>query len=103
MPLTYHTFAFRCLTCLHRGLAITMADFEAAITRVQPSVRREGFTTTPDVTWADVGSLGEVCVAYQLVSQLMIALSVQKDGFTTTPDVTWADVGSLGEPRSFHR
>eukprot|EP00887_Chlorella_sp_A99_P002097 scaffold21.g2097.t1 len=42
------------------GLAVTMADFEAAISKVQPSVRREGFTTTPDVTWDDVGSLGEV-------------------------------------------
>ena len=42
------------------GLAITMPDFEAAIPKVQPSVRREGFTTTPDVTWEDVGSLDEV-------------------------------------------
>ncbi|KAK9814610.1 hypothetical protein WJX72_008610 [[Myrmecia] bisecta] len=42
------------------GLAITMADFEAAVKRVQPSIRREGFATTPDVTWADVGSLHEV-------------------------------------------
>jgi hypothetical protein len=36
------------------GLAITMADFEVAVSKVQPSVRREGFTTKPDVTWADV-------------------------------------------------
>jgi len=42
------------------GLAITMADFEAAIGKVQPSVRREGFATTPDVTWEDVGALREV-------------------------------------------
>ncbi|GLI63444.1 hypothetical protein VaNZ11_006416, partial [Volvox africanus] len=42
------------------GLAITMADFEAALPKVQPSVRREGFTTTPDVTWDDVGALAEV-------------------------------------------
>jgi hypothetical protein len=41
------------------GLAISAADFGAAVARVQPSVRREGFATTPDVTWADVGSLGE--------------------------------------------
>jgi hypothetical protein len=41
------------------GLAITMADFEEAIGKVQPSVRREGFATTPDVTWDDVGSLVE--------------------------------------------
>ncbi|KAL4452367.1 hypothetical protein ABPG75_008029 [Micractinium tetrahymenae] len=42
------------------GLAITMADFEEAVPKVQPSVRREGFATTPDVTWDDVGSLGDV-------------------------------------------
>ena len=41
-------------------LAITMEDFTAAVSRVQPSVRREGFATTPDVTWADVGALDEV-------------------------------------------
>ena len=42
------------------GLAISMSDFEAALPKVQPSVRREGFTTKPDATWADVGSLEEV-------------------------------------------
>lgn len=42
------------------GLAITMTDFEAAVGKVQPSVRREGFTTKPDVSWDDVGSLEEV-------------------------------------------
>ena len=43
-----------------QGLAITLSDFETAITKVQPSVRREGFATTPDVTWDDVGSLGDI-------------------------------------------
>lgn len=43
-----------------KGLAIKLLDFEGAITKVQPSVRREGFATTPDVTWNDVGSLVEV-------------------------------------------
>lgn len=42
------------------GLAITMSDFEAAIPHVQPAVKREGFATLPDVTWADVGALEEV-------------------------------------------
>lgn len=41
--------------------AITQQDFQAAVKKVQPSVRREGFATTPDVTWGDVGSLAEVC------------------------------------------
>ncbi|KAI8101215.1 hypothetical protein M9435_001323 [Picochlorum sp. BPE23] len=43
-----------------QNLSITLSDFEVAITKVQPSVRREGFATTPDVTWDDVGSLGDV-------------------------------------------
>lgn len=43
-----------------KQLAITMDDVDRAITKVQPSVRREGFATTPDVTWDDVGSLGDV-------------------------------------------
>jgi ribosome biogenesis ATPase len=37
-----------------------MCDWEVALRKVQPSVRREGFTTKPDVTWEDVGSLEEV-------------------------------------------
>ena len=30
-------------------LAITMEDFEQAVTKVQPSSKREGFTTVPGV------------------------------------------------------
>ncbi|KAE8881251.1 Nuclear valosin-containing protein-like [Phytophthora fragariae] len=41
-------------------LSITMADFEAAIPKVQPSSKREGFATIPDVTWDDIGALTEV-------------------------------------------
>jgi ribosome biogenesis ATPase len=42
------------------GLAVEMADFHAALTRVQPSALREGFATVPDVSWDDVGALAEV-------------------------------------------
>lgn len=42
------------------GLAITAADFDEAVKKVQPSVRREGFATTPDVTWNDIGALSDV-------------------------------------------
>jgi SpoVK/Ycf46/Vps4 family AAA+-type ATPase len=31
-----------------------------AIKLVQPSIMREGFTSIPEVTWEDVGSLGHV-------------------------------------------
>lgn len=49
-----------------QGLAITMADFEGAIPHVQPAVKREGFATLPDVTWADVGALEEVLLTHCL-------------------------------------
>ncbi|KAG9317681.1 P-loop containing nucleoside triphosphate hydrolase protein [Chiua virens] len=38
-------------------LCITSSDFRAALSQVQPSSKREGFTTVPDVTWSDVGAL----------------------------------------------
>ncbi|KAI8619370.1 P-loop containing nucleoside triphosphate hydrolase protein [Chytriomyces sp. MP71] len=42
------------------GLAITHDDFLEALTKVQPSSKREGFATVPDITWEDVGALGHV-------------------------------------------
>ena len=57
--------------------AITQHDFETAVKKVQPSVRREGFATTPDVTWGDVGSLAEVSCkdTARLVGQCMYTCS----------------------------
>ncbi|TKW19227.1 hypothetical protein SEVIR_4G006700v4 [Setaria viridis] len=42
------------------GLHITMYDFEEATKMVQPSLRREGFSSVPDVTWDDVGGLNSL-------------------------------------------
>ncbi|KAJ3681225.1 hypothetical protein LUZ60_015714 [Juncus effusus] len=39
------------------SLSITLADFEEAVKMVQPSLRREGFSSIPNVTWDDVGGL----------------------------------------------
>ena len=41
-------------------LSITMEDFLNAIKRVQPSAKREGFATVPNVTWKEVGALKDV-------------------------------------------
>lgn len=41
-------------------LCIEHSDFEAALRVVQPSAKREGFATVPDVTWNDVGSLQDI-------------------------------------------
>jgi len=41
-------------------LEVAWADFEAALTEVEPSAIREVFTEIPDVGWDDVGGLEEV-------------------------------------------
>ncbi|KAM3853162.1 nuclear valosin-containing protein-like [Vipera latastei] len=41
-------------------LCIELNDFTVALSSVQPSAKREGFVTVPDVTWADIGALEEV-------------------------------------------
>lgn len=40
-------------------LAIQPSDFSSALLTVQPSSKREGFATVPDVTWSDIGALHE--------------------------------------------
>lgn len=42
------------------GLSILMSDFQASLANVQPSAKREGFATVPDVTWEDVGALQDI-------------------------------------------
>lgn len=42
------------------SLAIKREDFLDAVKHVQPSAKREGFITVPDVTWDDIGSLQDI-------------------------------------------
>lgn len=41
-------------------LCITNNDFLEALKVVQPSSKREGFATVPDVTWDDIGALHQI-------------------------------------------
>lgn len=41
-------------------LCIEHSDFEAALRVIQPSAKREGFATVPDVTWDDIGALEDI-------------------------------------------
>ncbi|CCG22014.1 Rix7 protein [Candida orthopsilosis Co 90-125] len=41
-------------------LCITYDDFVKALPTVQPTAKREGFATVPDVTWRNVGALAKV-------------------------------------------
>lgn len=40
--------------------SITYNDFVTAVSKVQPSAKREGFATIPDTTWAHIGALHDV-------------------------------------------
>lgn len=42
------------------ALSILMSDFISSLSSVQPSAKREGFATVPDVTWDDIGALRDV-------------------------------------------
>jgi ribosome biogenesis ATPase len=41
-------------------LCIAFSDFLLALKEVQPSSKREGFATIPDVSWEDIGALHEI-------------------------------------------
>ncbi|XP_031837266.1 nuclear valosin-containing protein-like smid isoform X2 [Nomia melanderi] len=43
-----------------KTLYIEHSDFETALRVIQPSAKREGFATVPDVTWDNVGSLRDI-------------------------------------------
>ena len=43
-----------------KDLCIKMEDFTQALRDVQPSAKREGFATIPDVTWEDIGALEDI-------------------------------------------
>lgn len=43
-----------------QNLFVTLVDFELALKTVQPSSKREGFATVPDITWDDIGALRDV-------------------------------------------
>lgn len=42
------------------SIRVEMKDFEEALKRIQPSAKREGFATVPDVTWNDIGALKDI-------------------------------------------
>lgn len=53
-------------------LSITLDDFLTALPKIQPSSKREGFATVPDVTWADIGALHSIRVELQMAIVLPI-------------------------------
>jgi ribosome biogenesis ATPase len=39
---------------------ILKIDFDIALSKVQPNIKRDGFTAIPEITWSDVGYLEEI-------------------------------------------
>ncbi|XP_018571520.1 nuclear valosin-containing protein-like isoform X2 [Anoplophora glabripennis] len=62
-----------------KDLCISMNDFERALKLVQPSAKREGFATVPDVTWNDIGSLRDIREELQMSIVAPVRYSKQFD------------------------
>ncbi|KAJ8911589.1 hypothetical protein NQ315_015335 [Exocentrus adspersus] len=62
-----------------KDLCLSMSDFEKALKLVQPSAKREGFATVPDVTWDDIGSLRDVRDELQMAIVAPVRYSKQFD------------------------
>ena len=43
-----------------QAVTVSNEDFFTALPKIQPSSKREGFATVPDITWADIGALSEI-------------------------------------------
>ncbi|XP_072382243.1 nuclear valosin-containing protein-like isoform X1 [Diabrotica undecimpunctata] len=66
------------------SLRVTMDDFRAALKKIQPSAKREGFVTVPDTTWDDVGSLKNIREELQLTIVAPVRHSKQFESFGIT-------------------
>lgn len=62
---------------------VTKQDFDNALKVVQPSAKREGFATVPNVTWENVGSLKDI--RHQLQMSIMFPVKYPKLFGKSTP------------------
>lgn len=60
-------------------LCIEMNDFIVALSSVQPSAKREGFVTVPDVTWADIGALEDI--REELTMAILVGVAICTQSF----------------------
>uniref|UniRef100_A0A8C2UM77 Nuclear valosin-containing protein-like n=1 Tax=Chinchilla lanigera TaxID=34839 RepID=A0A8C2UM77_CHILA len=78
-----------------QGLCIELNDFIVALSSVQPSAKREGFVTVPNVTWADIGALEDV---REELTMAILAPVRNPDQFKALGLVTPAGVLLAGPP-----
>nr|XP_020735133.1 nuclear valosin-containing protein-like isoform X1 [Odocoileus virginianus texanus] len=78
-----------------KGLCIELNDFMVALSSVQPSAKREGFATVPNVTWADIGALEDI---REELTMAILAPVRNPDQFKALGLVTPAGVLLAGPP-----
>ncbi|XP_047377386.1 nuclear valosin-containing protein-like isoform X1 [Sciurus carolinensis] len=76
-------------------LRIELNDFIVALASVQPSAKREGFATVPNVTWADIGALEDI---REELTMAILAPVRNPDQFKALGLVTPAGVLLAGPP-----
>ncbi|XP_053461321.1 nuclear valosin-containing protein-like isoform X3 [Nycticebus coucang] len=78
-----------------QGLCIELNDFIVALSSVQPSAKREGFVTVPNVTWADIGALEDI---REELTMAILAPVRNPDQFKALGLVTPAGILLAGPP-----
>jgi len=78
---------------------ITRADFSSALKLVQPSAKREGFATVPDVTWDDIGALSDVReeLSISILAPIRYPEQFEQLGLTQPPGILLAGPPGCGK------
>ncbi|XP_072171782.1 nuclear valosin-containing protein-like [Diadema setosum] len=81
------------------NLSISMEDFTKALPNVQPSAKREGFATIPDVTWEDVGALQAIReeLTMAILAPVRNPEAYQALGLTSPPGILLAGPPGCGK------
>jgi len=78
---------------------ITRPDFSVALKLVQPSAKREGFATVPDVTWDDIGALSDVReeLSISILAPIRYPEQFEQLGLTQPPGILLAGPPGCGK------
>ena len=78
----YHFVSLSLFLSLSLSLYVLPPFLQVGLESVQPSSKREGFATVPDVTWEDVGALEDIRAELSLailVSMIIILSMYEND------------------------
>merc|ERR1719431_1969692 len=81
------------------NMHITQPDFTSALKLVQPSAKREGFATVPDVTWEDIGALSDVReeLSISILAPIRYPEHFEQLGLTQPPGILLAGPPGCGK------